>query len=76
MTINMIMVTTDSPEIRMRYVFASGSFFLVVRSSPVFLELYTVVRYTPIYIHRKFKIILYHIAWNSRSHAVTVYMKL
>ena len=49
MIINMIMVTTDSPEIRMKYVFASGSFFLVDRSSPVFLELYIVVRSTPIY---------------------------
>ena len=47
MAINMIMVTTDSPEIRMRYVFASGSVFLVVRSAPVFLELYNVVKSTP-----------------------------
>ena len=40
MTIKMIMVTTDSPETRMRYLSAVGS---------VLLELYTVVRPAPIH---------------------------
>ena len=39
MATNMTMVTTDSPEMRMRYLFAFDS---------VFLELYTVVRSAPI----------------------------